>query len=339
MKSAKPRWFEPGTVLLLTSRTLEGRFYLVPDRPEVNATIIGAVARGQRAHAVDIHGVAFLSNHFHMVVTGDNPEQIAAFMRSVKSNLTRRINRIRGRSGTLWHRRYDLERIEPGYDSHLRSLAYVVAHGAKEGLVDRPGMWPGVTSARELLDGDEPAAGVWERRTAMARTTKRVVRRNPDRFRVAEQIQLSPLPGMSSMAPDERRGELRAAVDAVVSERDPQKRPSMSAEEARKRAENTDWRTTIGAPPARRRCRPNVEGSWEGESLREAFEFVVAKYRAASDAHRAGLDCEYPSWTIPAWLRMGEERGAVFARVNRELQTQWARRSKTGVRGFGRDPP
>jgi len=320
---------------MLTSRTLEGRFYLVPDRPEVNEIIVGVVARAQRNHAVAIHGLVFMSNHFHMVVTGDNPEQIAAFMKHVKGNLTREINKVRDRSGTMWHRRYDLERADDDERSHVEMLAYVLAHGAKEGLVESPGMWPGVNSARELLDGADAATGVWTRRTAMGRTTTKVVAESPDRFRVKETVDLTPLPTLAHFSEEERREALRIAVEAAIARRETKNsNPARTLEEAQRRARRTDWRRIVGSP-AGKHLRARRPARWRRSESVEQYKAIARWYAEASRAHRDGLACTYPPWTIPAPLRMGERRGLPFKRLSLAVRKEWKRRAKTGVRQRG----
>ena len=317
---------------MLTSRTLEGRFYMVCDRREVNDIIGGVVAMGQQRHAVKIHGMVFMSNHFHMVVTGDNPEQIAGFMKYVKSNLTREFNILRRRSGTMWHRRYDMEVSDYDERSHVQMLAYVLAHGAKEGLVQRPQMWPGVSSAAEVLDGAGPQQGVWVRRTAMGRTTAKVIAEQPERFYVPKTVELSPLPTLEHLDVREQRATLQAAVDAAIeARREATWRPARSRAEAQRRARATDWQTKVGDPRGKH-LRTRRPAPWRRESTVAAIRAICEWYAYASRRHRAGLACEYPPFTIPAWLRMGEDKGATFKRLKAAVRKEWAKRPKTGVR-------
>ncbi|GEM_PF-1061511 len=323
---------------MLTSRTLQGRLYMVPDRPEVREIIVGVIAMGQRMHAVRIHGLACMSNHFHLVVTGDNTEQIAGFMKYVKGNLTREFNVLRDRSGTMWHRRYDMELSDCDERSQVQMLAYVLAHGAKEGLVEQPQMWPGVSSAAQLLDGAAPTEGIWTRRTAMTRTTAKVIAEHPERFRITERVELSPLPTLEDRDEDERRAMLRAAVEAAVrkgldgraADGRSGSNPARSAAEARQRARRLDWRTTMGASTKKPRGRQTAP--WRRQASVEAIRAIGQWYAEASRKHRAGEACAYPPFTIPAWLRMGEAEGVRFKRLGRRARRQWRRRAKTGVR-------
>ncbi len=301
---------------MLSSRTLEGRMYMLPDRPEVNRTIVGVVARGQDVYAMTIHGAAFVSNHFHMVVTGRNPEQVAGFMQYVKANLTRRINAIRGRSGTMWHQRYDLRRIGRDDGGHLRALGYVLAHGAKEGLVRRPEDWPGVSSAGELLRGGAAQVGVWGRGKRAERT-----------------IELTPLPELADETESGRREALVAAVDAAL-ERAEVDDPGADA--ARK-IQQGDWQATVEEPKKRRADSGRQRRA--DEPFREAFEEIVARYKAAAAAHVQGDACVFPPWTFPRWQRMGGRDGLRFGGMLAAERREWQDRKTNGVYRQGRGPP
>ncbi len=309
--------------------------YLVPDRPAINETVIGVVGRGQKRHRVRIHGVAFVSNHFHMVVTGANPEQIARFMQYVKGNLTRRINRLRGRTGTLWQGRYDMVRVPDDSRQQAQALAYVLAHGAKEGLVARPEQWPGVSSAAELLCGGRAATGYWQRREAMGRTTAKVVAQDPERFREAHAIKLSPLPGLAAFSEEEQQEQLRVAVDAVIASH----RSGTPDDAGAERAKRHDWQRKAGdGNTSTERARSDgVAG--KPTDFRAAFDEIAAWYRAASSAFLAGDAAVFPPWTFPPSLRMGGPDGLAFGEMNRRTRREWAQRQRTGVYRNATGPP
>ena len=56
----------------ITTRTFQGRYLLRPS-DEVNCTILGVLGRVQRRTELDLCAFAFLSNHYHMLVS-DEPE-------------------------------------------------------------------------------------------------------------------------------------------------------------------------------------------------------------------------------------------------------------------------
>ncbi len=291
---------------------------MLPDSPQVNETIVGVVARGQRVYDMAIHGVAFLSNHFHMVVTGRNPEQVAGFMQYVKANLTRRINKIRARSGTMWHRRYDLVPVEAEQHAQVQVLAYVLAHGAKEGLVSRAEDWPGISSTAELIAGAKAQTGMWGTREK----------------RDAVSIQLTPLPGAKWESAEQRRAELQCAMDACVARSEA---PDPGPDAAR-RLKRGDWRTTVDEPQGRRE--PHDGGGRKmPESFRAAYDEIVARYTAAARAHVEGEACEFPAWTFPRWQRMGGAHGTRYGRMNKRERDEWRRRKTNGIYGTGSDPP
>jgi hypothetical protein len=60
----------------------------------------------------------------------------------------------------FWGRRYQAIPISDEEAAQVERLRYVLAHGCKEGLVERLRDWPGVSAVRALLE-DEPLEGYW----------------------------------------------------------------------------------------------------------------------------------------------------------------------------------
>src|SRR5437867_1385399 len=61
------RWYLPGTMFEVTTRTLQERYFLRPSSL-CRALIIGVLARAQQMYpAVRIYAFTFLSNHYHLM--------------------------------------------------------------------------------------------------------------------------------------------------------------------------------------------------------------------------------------------------------------------------------
>ncbi len=301
-----------GAVVMLTSRTVDGRFWLLADSDEVRAICAEVLAYVQGKHKVVIYGEVVMSTHFHIQVRADSPGQIADFMRDFKSMVARRVNAHRGRQGTFWDGRYDLQECSDEGQSQLEQLAYVLAHGAKEGLVAEPQDWPGLSAARALLDGAIGDAGL----------EAGVVR--------------SVLPGLAHLSEDELREVLRAEVARVVGE---VRIKSGIGKVTRKTPILTDWwecpdsmkrsrdarkerlAATLESGGRRRRFRA-VEKERE-EAMADARAELEARYAEASLRFRGGKRAVFPAWTFPPRLPMCGGQGLVVA----------------GIRGLRARPP
>ena len=155
---------EGGALVEVTTRTLQSRFLLRPSRA-TNEVVLGVLGRAQRLYPVEICGFVFASNHYHLLLRVADAEQLANFMGYFNSNLARELGRLVGWREKVWSRRYTAIVISDEEGAQRARLKYILAHGAKEDLVDRPREWPGVHAVRALLE-DEPLEGLWFDRTA-----------------------------------------------------------------------------------------------------------------------------------------------------------------------------
>lgn len=133
---------EPGSFFFVTTRCLESRFLLRPD-PELRSQSERWLARAlERSPGITMYAAIAMSNHLHMLLR-DNNGTLSEFMRYYLGNLARSVNLIRGRSGPVFHRRYDATRIlDPRSAVHY--LAYLIANPVSTGLVERHEEWPGL---------------------------------------------------------------------------------------------------------------------------------------------------------------------------------------------------
>lgn len=190
---ARPLRFLPrGSLIEVTLRTLHGRLLLRPSA-RANDLILGVVGRAQRKYQMQIHGLVVLSNHAHMLLSPSSPQQLAAFMDYVAGNIAREIGRLHGWREKFWSRRYRAILVSHEEEAQAARLAYLLAHGVKEGLVERPHQWPGVHCVRALCHGTE-LHGTWFDRTVEYEARRRGRSPSPSDVRVPERVVLSPLP-------------------------------------------------------------------------------------------------------------------------------------------------
>jgi hypothetical protein len=192
----------------LTTRTSGGQFLLTPT-PELNLRILGILGRGLALYPISLHAFVFLSTHWHALATVDDSERVSAFLRYVNGNIAKAVRDVHGWSGKVWGRR---SQIIPVLDDAAAEgrLRYILAHGAKEGLVASPYDWPGVSSVRALAF-DHPLAGVWQDRAREARLRRRgpapraaVLRTYP--------IPVTPIPSLAALDPASRHAVVRRMI-------------------------------------------------------------------------------------------------------------------------------
>ena len=213
---ARPlRFLPPGSLVEVTLRTLHGRLLLRPSA-RVNELIVGVIGRAQRRYAMRIHGVVVLSNHAHLLLSPDTPQQLAAFMDYVAGNIAREIGRLHSWREKFWARRYRAILVSHEEEAQAARLAYLLANGIKEGLVERPHHWPGVHCARALCHGAE-LQGTWFDRTAQYEARRRGDSRSPADFGTPECVVFSPLPCWAELDPTAYRQRIvelvRSAAD------------------------------------------------------------------------------------------------------------------------------
>lgn len=84
-----------GRLVETTTRTLQGRFLLRPDR-RTNQIISGVIARAQKRTGMKIVGPGAMSNHMHHLLVPESTKQMSEFMRYVNSNVARKVGRLHG---------------------------------------------------------------------------------------------------------------------------------------------------------------------------------------------------------------------------------------------------
>ena len=144
---SRPRSILPGTTYLITRRTVRRMFFLTPS-PVVNQILLFCMARAAVQYGVKIHAFAFLSNHFHIVLT-DPDANIARFMHWMDLYSAKCLNAHYGTWGTVWDPvSYGcVETVEN--DDVLEKIVYTLANPVAAGLVRWGNEWPGLRSRPE----------------------------------------------------------------------------------------------------------------------------------------------------------------------------------------------
>jgi len=176
----------------VTLRTVHGRLLLRPGR-SLNDLIMGVVGRAQRLYGIHIHGLVVLSNHLHALLSPRSPQQLAAFMNYLASNVAREAGKLHDWREKFWARRYRSIIVSHEEEAQVGRLAYLLGNGIKEGLVARPQDWPGIHCAQALLDGTT-LDGTWYERTAEYRARRRGLELPHDELTQRETVVFTQLP-------------------------------------------------------------------------------------------------------------------------------------------------
>lgn len=92
-------------------------------------------------HDCRIHAYVLMTNHVHLLVTGDSHGSVSAMMQSLGRRYVRKFNKRHDRTGTLWEGRFksglvDSERYV------LTCYRYIELNPVRAGIVENPGEYP-----------------------------------------------------------------------------------------------------------------------------------------------------------------------------------------------------
>jgi hypothetical protein len=128
-----------------------------------------------------------------MLISADEADPISKFMCYVNGNLSREICRVHKWGDKLWSRRYQGIVVSDETKAQQDRLRYVLSHGAKEFLVDRPQDWPGVHCVNALRFNGE-LHGFWFDRTLEGAARRRGERPSRYKYATPETVRFTPLP-------------------------------------------------------------------------------------------------------------------------------------------------
>jgi len=283
--SRRLRFLPPHSLVEVTSRTLQGRLLLQPTQ-RIAELCRGVLARAVRLYPVEVHAFAFLGNHYHLLLSAPDSQRLAAFMNYLNSNLAREVGRAVGWRERFWGRRYQAIPVADEEPAQVERLLYILRQGCKEGLVRKPGDWPGATSIQSLLSG-KPISGPWIDRSLEYELARRGRPYDPRTCVSEETFELTPLPCWRHLAPDAYRGRVAEIIRSVE-------------QETARRLEEGD-REVLGAEraarqnphfaPRRIRRRPapllHAASKEARQAFREAYREFVNAFRDASRRYRS----------------------------------------------------
>ncbi len=272
---------------------------LLAPTPFCREIALGVLARAARLYPVEVHAFAFLSNHYHLLLSVESAHRLAEFMAYLNSNLAREVGHLVRWRERFWGRRYQAIVVSEEEPAQVARLRYVLAHGCKEGFVARPLEWPGANSARALLSG-QVISGRWFDRTLEYRARKKRLPVDPQAFASEETLQLAPLPSWRHLSPESYQQEISllleeieraTARELVASGREPLGRDSVQ----RQNPHFEPDRLKKGPAPLL-----HAASKAARESFRDSYRQFVAAFRAAANRFRLGeLTIEFPAGSFP----------------------------------------
>ena len=132
-----------GTTYGLAIRCAGRHCYLVPTL-QTTSTLHFLLAHYAGCYGIEVHGYAFLSTHYHLVVT-DTRGLLGAFMRDLNSQVARILNfRLERRENLFSRDGYEAWQLDT--EDVVGHLAYLAANPVEAGLVRDPADWPGLLS-------------------------------------------------------------------------------------------------------------------------------------------------------------------------------------------------
>lgn len=208
-----PRFIPPGSLVEITTRTIQGRFLLRPGR-DLNEIVYGILGRAARRYDVKVCAFVFLSNHAHLLLRPRDVDQLAGFMNYVNGNLAKEAGRLHFWKEKFWGRRYNPIPVSDEEEAQVHRLRYLLSQGCKERLVRSPKDWPGASSTEALLDG-KPVRGIWFDRTAEYGARRRGERFSKYTYATEEELALTPLPCWRDLPEQEIRERVAAMVREI----------------------------------------------------------------------------------------------------------------------------
>jgi putative transposase len=98
------------------------------------------LADAARTRGCRIHAYVLMTNHVHLLMTGDSAHAIPGLMQSLGTRFARHVNRCYTRTGTLWEGRYHASLVDT--ETYLlRCMRYIEANPVRAGMVAAPAAW------------------------------------------------------------------------------------------------------------------------------------------------------------------------------------------------------
>lgn len=245
----------------------------------------GIIARYQEAFRIELYAVMVLGNHLHFLVRAPD-RNVDQFCANVNREIAKRINKLTGRQGPLWARRYDDVPV-PTEEDLREAFLYVATNPTHHGLMRDSLAWPGLSSTDQLLRNEDqtfPFRHFVRGKLVTSYHTLRIL----------------PLPEFENLSPGKRKvvilDLIKGRTDEIASERKAQKKGFLGLVGLR--------RIPIGARPRTSAESPRPVCFSKDRIIRQQFRLAERerrrRYSLASFRYRSGeRDVSFPEDTFP----------------------------------------
>jgi hypothetical protein len=267
--------------------------------PAFNEIFLGTLGYAQRKYGLELHNYVALSNHYHLLCSPEDPEQLTAFMRLFNSKLAKEIGRLHDWHDKVWSRRFRPILISEEAEAQIARLRYLLSHGVKEGFVSSPRDWPGPNGVDALTIGTK-ARGLWYNRSLEYEANRRGLDFGMRDFASVETVELSPLPCWRHLSFEDRSRRVAELVTGIEEE--------ARIERAATKREPLGVALILRQHPHQRPAKskrsraPAVHAATRAvrRTLRNAFREFLRAYRRASERLRGGdFAVTFPPYCFP----------------------------------------
>ena len=129
---------------------------------------------------IKVYAYCLMTNHVHLLLEpGDEAGTLAQFMKRVAARQTRYVNRLEGRSGTLWESRYKSSPVDT--ESYLLACArYIELNPVRALMVAQPQDYPWSSLQHKIGMRDDPWLDSDPVYRSLGRTARQRARRYHD---------------------------------------------------------------------------------------------------------------------------------------------------------------
>lgn len=288
------RHFKPGVPFEITIRTVDGRFSLAPKEDLVKEQI-GALKRAGRMTGVRVLYAVGLSNHLHLIIIGDDANQVGRWASLAFAQMARASQFHHGLTGRIWGRRFRAIPILSVAALRAR-IKYLMAQPccATADLVEKPRQWVGLNAIQAVCDG-VPLEGFYltaRQRRAAVRAGKSVGAMYGNSRAHREVLEFAPVPWIDP-APHAQRAWFRQLEREVIEEaqvrRSAGKRFPHPSVYRRQNPHQTPKNFERSPAPD---C--HAANSEERQGFRKTWQQFVAQWREAMARFKQGLSVCFP---------------------------------------------
>lgn len=289
-----PRMYDEEGIYFVTARTFQARMLLTP-KPMVSEAMAGVLAKAVSLTGVRLYGFVAASNHVHLLV-GARGAALSRFMQYLLGNVAKKVGRLAGWRGSFWQRRFSAEPVLDD-EALVGRLKYILAHGVKEGLVETPEEWPGL-SCLPLLRSEAPVKTKffhWARRWQKGALREGGGDVWNDAWAEEVALQVHPLPCWEGLSRERRLRAVDDIVEGIVAEgREAHARVRGAGEVI---AEEPQREPRYAKKSPRPLCHASTRERWK--AFRQTLMDWVTAFRRASALYRAGdVAAEFPPWSF-----------------------------------------